>query len=240
MLTLQELTEALPTHLKSSASQHLVDLVNNVSSDPEAAEAVRDNFITYTSILKDGKFKTEDYLNAVAYVSYKLMGHSNRDAYAKTFPTRYQALVAKGTSEKDISSYVSIYNKRKLVNLILEQTLIPTWILNQNTYQEAINTQALLMVNSKSDMVRTQAANSILTHLKRPEKKEIELNLGIRETSGMNELKEMLTALAEKQQAAISGGMQTREIAHQRLVPQNSEEVGEIIEAEVLNDDDEN
>jgi len=234
MLTLNELTQALPTHLKSSASQSLVDLVNNVSSDPEAAEAVKENFVSFTSILKDGKFKIEDYLNAVAYVSYKLMGNSNREAYAKTFPTRYQALVARGASEKDISSYVSIYNQRKLVTLLMEQTLVPSWLLNQSVFQQAINTQVALMTGANSEKVRCDAANSILTHLKRPEKKEIQLDLGIAETSGMKELKEMLTTLAEKQQAAIGGGMQTKEIAHQAL----SRVSGEVVEAEVVNDDE--
>ena len=73
--------------------------------------------------LEKAQFKTEDYLNAVAFVSYKLMGHSNQEAYFKTFPTRYQDMLAAGKSQKDISSFVSIYAKGKLVNLILEQFL---------------------------------------------------------------------------------------------------------------------
>jgi hypothetical protein len=231
MLTLPELEKALPPHLKNSASQHLVDLVNNVSLDPQVAEDVKHNFVSFTGILRDGRFKTEDYLNAVVYVSHKLMGESNREAYSNTFPKRYQALVARGASDKDISAYVSIYNKRQLVNLILEQTMIPTWVLNQETYQQAINTQAALMVTSKSDLVRTQAANSILTHLKRPETKQIELNIGIQETSGMKELKDMLTTLAEKQQSMISDGVPTKEIAHHKL----AQAFDEVIDAEVVN-----
>ena len=30
--------------------------------------------MSYTSVMKDGRFKTEDYAHAVAYVSFKLMG----------------------------------------------------------------------------------------------------------------------------------------------------------------------
>ena len=135
MLTKEQIEKAVPAHLKSNITQSLVDLVNNVSGDPEFAEQVRQNFISYTSVLKDGKFKTEDYLNAVTYVSYKVMGYSNQESYAKTFPQRYAALVAKQTSSKDIAAYVSAYNKGKLVNLILEQTLVPSWVLNQDLYQ---------------------------------------------------------------------------------------------------------
>lgn len=233
MLTLQELTEVLPPHLKTAASQELVDMVNGATTDPEVAREIRGNFVTYTSVLKEGRFRIEDYVNAVAYVSYKLMGYSNRESYVRTFPDRYAALVARGATEKDISAYVAAFHKNKLVNLVLEQSLIPSWVLNQDAYQKAINTQVDIMNDPKSGpMARTQAANSILTHLKRPEKKEIGLNIGLAETSGMTELKDMLTALAERQQAAIGKGLTTREIAHQPLIEGTMKDVTPIPDAD--------
>lgn len=218
MLTRDQVEQALPPNLKSAATQQLTDRINNITSDPVIAEHIRDNFVSYTQVLKDGRFKTEDYLHAVTYVSYKVMGMSNQDAYMRTFPQRYQALVAKGTSSKDIAAYVSAYNKGKLVNLILEQTLVPTWILNQETYQKAINTQAELMLTATSEKVRCDAADSILNHLKRPEVKSVNLNLGVHESSGLTELKGMLTQLAESQREAIANGVPTKLIAAQPIV----------------------
>lgn len=218
MLTVDEIKASLPVHLKSAATQSLTDKVNQASLDPEIARNIRENFVTYATVLRDGKFKTEDYLNAVAYVSYKLMGHTNKDAYKATFPQRYQSLVAAGRSDKEISSYIAAYNKNKLVNLIYEQSLIPAWVLNQDRYQDAINTQVELMMDvNQSGKVRAEAANSILTHLKKPESKQIDLNLGVQETSGMSELKDMLTSLAQQQQDAIAGGIPTVRVAHQDL-----------------------
>lgn len=237
MLTNSEVTQALPPQLRATVDQDFVDMVNNASTDPEAAKMIRENFISYTGVLKEGRFKTEDYVHAVAYVSFKLMGYSNRESYSRTFPVRYQALVAKGTSDKDISAYVAAYNKNKLVNLILEQTLVPMWVLNQDAYQKAINTQLELMAYSKSDKVRSDAANSILTHLKRPEKKEIELNLGVAENSGMAELKGMLTDLASRQQELIQEGTPTKEIAHQKVIRGAPSDSGEVVDAEVVTPD---
>jgi hypothetical protein len=218
-LTVQQVATALPPNLKGAATQSLVDMINNVVSDPVIAEQIRENFLSYTAVLKDGKFKTEDYLNAVAYVSFKLMGLSNQDAYFRTFPQRHAALVAKGTSSKDISAYVSAYNKGKLVNLILEQTLVPTWVLNADVYQKAINTQADLMINAQSELVRTQAANSILTHLAKPKAAGPLINLDMRENSGMNELRNVLTELATRQRDLIQNGQATtKEIADQRII----------------------
>jgi len=200
-------------------------MVNSISSDPEQARVIRENFIGYSSCLLKGRFKSEDYVHAVAYVSYKLMGYNNQESYARTFPARYRGLVAKGTSSKDISSYVHAYNKNKLVNLILEQSVIPSWVLNQDVYQKAINTQLELMVTAKSEKVRSDAANSILTHLKKPEKAEIELNIGVQETSGMKELKDALTSMAEKQRELITSGATTREVAHQPLIEGTAKDI---------------
>jgi hypothetical protein len=217
-LTLHQVAHALPPNLKNNVTQQLVDNINNCVADPIMAEAIKDNFLSYTQVLNEGKFKTEDYLSAVMYVSFKLMGMTNQDAYARTFPARYRTLLNNGTSAKDISSYVSMYNKGRLVNLILEKSLIPTWVLNQHIYQKAINVQADLMSNANSEMVRMQAANSILTHLAKPKEVGPLINLDLREGSGLNELKATLTQLAQQQRDLIGQGVTTKSIADQGLV----------------------
>jgi hypothetical protein len=135
MISLDELDQALPPALKGRMTPEIAQTLNNVISDTQMAQQFRDNFISYTNVLKEGKFKIEDYVNAVVYVGYKLMNYSDREAYQRTFPTRYAELVAKGTPAKDIASYVSAYNKNILVNKIFEQTIIPTYVLNQAIYQ---------------------------------------------------------------------------------------------------------
>ena len=217
MLTVAEIKEALPPHLKTAATQGLTDRVNQANGDPEIAEHIRNNFISYTHVLGEGKFKTEDYVSAVTYVSFKLMGYTNQESYKRTFPSRYQALAARGATDKDVSAYVAAYAKTKLVNLILEQTLTPVWVLNQDIYQKAINKQAELMLTANSEKVQTEAANSLLTHLKRPETKQVEVSLGVREHSGMNELRDMLSSMAQRQQELIGQGVPTKSIAHQVL-----------------------
>lgn len=218
MLTREMVEKALPANLKSAATQTLTDQINNLVADPIIAEQIRQNFISYTRVFQEGKFKTEDYLHAVAYVAFKHMGYTNQEAYFRTFPQRHAALVAKGTSSKDISAYVSAYHKGKLVNLIMEQSLVPMWIINQDAYQKAINTQLDIMDNSQSDMARTAAANSILTHLAKPKEAAVNLNVNMAETSGMSEMREMLMSLARKQQEAIEAGISPREIAGQKLI----------------------
>ena len=169
--------------------------------------------------MKDGKFKMTDYISAIKYCSHKIMGSSNIDAFVKTFPDRYQALVSSGVSSKDISSHVAAYNKNKLVNLILEQAMIPSWVLNQDMYQKALNVQLDLMMNSNSDKVKCDAANSLLTHLKPPEVKKVELDIGLKKDAAMDDLKATLTELAMKQQQFIQAGVAPiLDITHQKIV----------------------
>lgn len=235
MLSVDDLKMALPAHLKSSASQELADHVNQITTDPEFARSIRENVISYTHVLKEGRFRIEDYLNAVAFVSFKLMGYTNQESYKRTFPARYATLVANGADEKTISAYVAAFNKNKLINLILEQTLVPVWVLNADIHQKAINTQAHLMLNAKSEMVRMQAANSILTHLKRPEKVQVEMSLGDAETSGMQQLKETLNLLAQRQQDLIGQGVETKTIAHQKLGMAMKAPAADIIDVTPIN-----
>lgn len=232
MLTLDELKQAMPANLKAAATQSLADKINQASNDPEAAAAIRENFVSYSNVLKEGRFKVEDYLNAVAYVSFKLMKYNNQESYKRAFPQRYQALVAAGRNDKQISAYVANYNGNKLVNLILEQTVIPAWIMYQDVYQEAIMTQFELMRTASSEKVRAEAANSVLTHLKRPETHKVEVELGVKQDTGLESLKGMMTQLAQQQMDLIQQGTNTREIAHQVLVPRVIEDVedAEIVE----------
>ena len=138
------------------------------------------------------------------------MGKSNLDSYKATFPERYQQMVADGRQPKDIASYVAAYNKGKLVNLVYERAMIPTWVLNQDMFQSALNTQYEIMNDvNVSDKVRVEAANSILTHLKKPEANKAELKIEIGMNDGMAALEKRLAEMAEVQQRTIEGRMMT-------------------------------
>lgn len=220
MFTVDLVVRTVPPNLKKSVTQHLVDLLNNVSTDPEIADAVRNNFLSYTSVLQDGRFKLEEYLNAVKFVSFLLMDMSKKDAYIKTFPDRYQRLLSEGADEQVVSSYVSMYAKGKLPNLILEQSLVPIWVLNQDKRQKAINRAAYLMANAKSEMVQITAANTLLTHLAPPaEAAKVNININQQgETTSLQQLEGMFHQLAAQQKQLIEQGIPTKTIAAQPII----------------------
>lgn len=218
MLTRTDIEQALPVNLKSAATQSLTDQINNLVQDPVVAEHIREHFITYAVVLQEGKWGMDAYMNAIQYATYKMMGYSNQESYQRTFPARYQKFIQDGTSSKDISAYVSQYHKGKLVNAILEKALIPVHVLYQDVYHQAIRTQADLMVNAQSEKVRSDAANSILTHLAKPKENAPTVAIQINNNAEMDAMKDMLTKLGERQIALVEAGVPAKELAAQRLI----------------------
>ena len=218
-LTVETFKQALPDKVKKSINQELIDQINRTLSDPDMYETYRENLLSYTSVMADGRFKMESYVSAVKYVSHKIMGASNLAAYVKTFPDKYADFIARGVETKDIASYVTAFNKSKLVNLIMEQTLIPSYVLNQDLYQKALNVQAELMLTAKSEKVRSDAANSLLTQLKMPETQKVELNIGVKEDGSIAALRATTLELSRQQRLMMeAGSMNAQEVAHTKLV----------------------
>jgi hypothetical protein len=215
-ITLDLLRQALPRTQRNMVTPELVQRFNDAASG-EMADTLRDNFLGYLDVLQEGKFKIEDYISAVKYCSFKLMNKSNRTAYALTFPDRFNRLMADPTLNAEIDSYVTAYNKGKLVNLIMAQSMVPTNVLNQDMFQKALNVQMELALTAQSEMVRSQAANSILTILKTPETAKVKIDVNVKNDNSIEALQEMMVRVASEQQALIAAGVPLKAIASASL-----------------------
>ena len=101
----------------------------------------------------------------------------------------------------------------------MEQSLVPSWVLNQDMYQSALNTQAELMLTANSEKVRSDAANSILTHLKQPETQKVELDVNVKQDSSISQLRDATMKLVAQQREALrAGAVDAQEIAHSPVV----------------------
>lgn len=229
-LTVAAVKAAMPKRQKHNITQSFVDELNKIVSEPEEREAFRNNLVSYTNVLQDPNVKLNDYVAAVRYVSFKLMGYTNQESWIKTFPDRYQRLIDAGKIDEHDTSFlrstVACYNRGKVVNAILEQTLVPSYVLNQDIYQRALNEQAKLMVSAKSETVRQNAADSLLTHLKMPETVKMKLDVEVKEDESIRDLRNAVTDLVSAQKRAIESGSNTAEqIAESKLINAEYERV---------------
>lgn len=218
-LTVEQLKNAVPKKNRNSITPQLVNKLNDIIEDPTIRETFRENVIGFSSVLSEPNVKLESYINAVKYVSYKMTGCSNQEAYSKTFPDRLERMQKEGRSPDVIRAAVSAYAKGKIVVALLEQSMVPTWIMNADIYQQAVNEQARLMLNAKSEKVRSDAANSLLHHLKAPEVAKVDLNVAVKEDESVIAMREALTDLVKEKRKSIEAGVFTAgEIAKSKLI----------------------
>jgi hypothetical protein len=199
-MTLESLQEIMPKNLKSSVTQDFVDKINNLNSSPEVASLMRENMLRYTSSLSDGKYNLQTYLDAIRYVTFKVMGDKNREAYIKTFPDRFQNMVDNHWLDKDINSNISAYARGKLVSGILEKTFMPMHVLGRDLHLEALEKNADLMRNARSETVQQKASATILEYTKAPEESKIEIDMSIKATDDINERYENALRMAAQTQ----------------------------------------
>jgi hypothetical protein len=227
LMTKEQFQAVLPPQVKKNISQDLIDDVNNMLADPETVAVYRENVIGFADVMSKGRFKITNYLAAVKYVSFVMLGSNNFDAYIKTFPDKYAGFISRGVPKEHIYSYAKAFKGSKLVIEIMRTTMVPVCIVNQANVQEAINTQVDLMRNAKSEKVRNDACTSLIVNLKQPETVKMELDIGVSDNNGaIQELRDATSALAEQHQRLIkSGHMSAHDVAQSELMIAEEEDI---------------
>lgn len=218
MLDIEEIKLAVPRQHRSKITPEFIDTLGKFVDDPDFGEFYGKNIISYSSVLQDGKFKINDYFNAVAFVSHKMLGCSNLAAYHKVFPDKVKRLLGKNISDKDLHTYAAVYNKGLLVTKITEQTLYPDHIVYASIRHKAIHTQANLLEHPNPHIAQ-KAADSLMTHLKTPEKSTMQLEIGTKDGGIIADLASALSNLSNAQRGLIiDGSSNAQDIAHSPLL----------------------
>ena len=219
MLTREDLVEALPPRMRKTLNDAAYNAVVDALSDKDEFERFKENFISYTIVLQEGKYTTQQYIDAIKYVSFKNMGYTNVDAFRRTFPEKIKRYKAEGKSDAEVHNFVSGFNRSKLVTAVIERTVIPLHVLNQEYAQKAITRLVRVMAESNNDLAVVKAADSLLNHLKPPVETKVTLDIGVQETSAIQDLKEETKRLASLQKEMIDNGTFTaRQVAEMRVV----------------------
>ena len=224
-LTKEMLVGAVPDkRFRKHVTDDVVAIINS-ETDSELRRVFRDNALTYSSVLSTGKYSLAAYVNAVKFISLRLMGDKASTAYSKVFPDRFQNLIDKGASASYIASFADNYSKTGLITKIMERTMVPTHILNAGVYQEAINVQAELMHTAKSELVRQKAAESLISNLAAPAAAKVEIDIGYSHDV-VEDLRATTKALAQQQLKMILNGQSSaKEIAHSEILARKVEPV---------------
>ena len=195
MLPIESVKKLVPKSQRGLITQEFLDKIEASVQNSVIAEEFKNNFITYLNVLSTGKYKMEDYISAIKYVSFKLLNYSNVDAYAATFPERFNRLKKEG---QQVEAFASMYNKNKLVMQIYEQTIVPSYVLNAPLHQEALNELAKMIKDPYvKGMTKVKACEAILQYTKQPDVVKGELSIDIGQQDTIAELREVTEQLAD-------------------------------------------
>lgn len=219
----------VPEQFRSAITNELVNKIEELESNPVFAEQIRDNLVTYIGVLRDNPASMDDYLRLITYVTSRMKGDNSLTCYAKAYPERYAALVKAGKTEGEIRRHAGSIEKGKMYVSLMQQVIVPSWILNYDAYQSAVRTQLEIMQDDTvSPMVRTQAANSLLTHLSKPkEAANITLNQNTLNANvdDLGMLRNMLSDLSNRQhKTLITGAASTKDVINLTAIQDSNDE----------------
>ena len=199
-----------PRKLSKKALKVATDMMNQAIEGMDDGLGVhfRDQCIDLIGCLRgESVHSLQQYYSAVKFLVHRMAGDSLVRAYTKTFPDRVAEMQAKGTPESFLHSYASIYNKTQLVVELQGRMLIPSHIMYHDYFHMAVKTQVEIMTDTTvSPKVRSDAANSLMTHLKAPEVAKAELEVKVEDNSVVEQLKGALFSLASQQKKMIDLG----------------------------------
>lgn len=209
-VTPEEIKRIYPVKVNPTVLQRATDIINASVKDMDyvLAKEFRDNVFGFIDIIKESKHRVafEDYVNACKFVTFKMAGNTDIRAYALTFPDRVRRMEREKVPNSHLYQYANLYAKNKTVVEVMTKVMIPTHVLYQDIFHKAVKTQAELMQTAKSEKVRADAANSLMTHLKTPEIKKAELQVNVGSTGAIDQLSEALANLSGKQSEMLSQG----------------------------------
>lgn len=182
--------KSLPKKRQKLIKDDDIEYLKQILSEPVGSEIFQD-LISYPKVLEEGKYSVREYINAVRFVSYQMMGYGVTESYLKVFPEKY--------GHQYLDRYASKYNKSKLVLEIRKLASVPLYLTHHHILQKAIKKQVELMENARSEMVQHQAAKTLMEYLAPPKENQLQLDVTIKKDDSLKQLEEALYKFAEKQ-----------------------------------------
>lgn len=223
----EQMQKFLPKNKKHLASDTMVQLLQDPLNTDNIQEFITENFISYTDLLKDtSAYGLKEYINAVRFASYRMLGDTWLDCYKKTFPDRYEQHLADGKSLDALRARADGFSRTKLVQTMLERGYVAPYILNQPLFQQALNTAANIMLNEKTPaMARVQAAKTVLEYTKAPEVQKLQMDIGVKASDELNQLEETMNRFAQMiHQGIHTGVLNSKEAIESNIIDVTEEE----------------
>jgi hypothetical protein len=212
LLTIEDVKQAMPKK-KNFITQEAVDIINQSMNDPEfQGESLIQTAATYEAVLKGARASVPEYLNAIRFCAYMMTNNSNyTEAYKKVFADRdfvkdRMNLATTDPRYAELTSAASRYRRTKLVTDILTASQVPLDLIFTGHRYKAIGVLADVMENGRYDRDKINAAKELLAATKGPDNMKIELDVGVSESSAVQQLNDQLAEIAGRSLKHLQAG----------------------------------
>ena len=233
-LTIEQVKKDMPLK-KGIITQDAVDIINASLNDPEfQGESLVQTAAIYEAVLRGARASIPEYLNAIRFCAYMSTNSSNyTEAYKKVFSDREFVRLRRDLPTDDprygeLTSAASRYRRTKLVTDILTASQVPLDLIFTGHRYKAIGVLADVMENGKYDRDKINAAKELLAATKGPDNVKIELDVGVSESSAVDQLNDQLAAIASRSLRHLEAGATSlKELGAMKVID------SDIIEGEV-------
>jgi hypothetical protein len=227
ILTIEDVKLRLPRQ-KKLITQEAVDIINKSVHDPEfQGESLIQTAGIYAGVLKSGRGTTiTEYLNAVRFCAYMMANEESSftDAYKKVFADRdfvkaRTNLPTSDTKYAELTGAASRYRRTKLVVEILTASQVPLDLIFTGHRYRAIGVLAAIMDREGGyDRDKINAAKELLAATKGPENIKIELDVGVKESSAVQQLNDQLAEVASRSlKHLVAGSTSLKELGSMKV-----------------------
>lgn len=210
--------------VKERALKFINDTIEG--NNPAIAEHFRNTCINIIDSMygTGSRISLEEYIKASLFVTYRMSGDTKVKAYTKVFPERVQRMQRDGQSMAHLNMYAHTYSLGQAVVDIQAKMLIPAHIMCHDLFYEAMRVTADIMVDDKvSPKVRVDAAKNIMEFTRQPEIKKQELEISVKQSDEIEQLKSALFELSAKQQESIiEGNYKVLDVTSQTIYTEES------------------
>jgi len=205
-LTTTYLKEMFGKTGKKFITEETVEELKEIIEDPDYGEDFLEAYKDYFNVLEGKNWSHIQFLRGLKFFMLVESGSSVVEAYIKVFPDRLQVRIDRGQGRAEMTGEASRFNTSSLVNEIRKIASVPVQLLFRHTLIEAIGVQAKLMRGAKSEHVRQKASETLIRELKPTDDLKIALDVNVKESNAVAELKDQLLDMAKIQLDHIEGG----------------------------------
>jgi hypothetical protein len=211
-ITKEDIQRSLPSR-KNTITDEIAEIINRAQSEPEfQGESLLHTAITYEKVMVQNKVGIKEYVNALRFCAYLISMDDNiTEAYKKVFSDRkfVQDRMTVSTSDpryNELTSAASRYRRSKLVIDILTVSQVPMHLMFTGYQYEAVGVLYDTMKTAKLDRDKINAAKELLSATRAPENVKIELDIGVKENSAVEQLNEQLAQFASNSLIHLQAG----------------------------------